>query len=194
MIAGVLLAAGGARRFGSQKLIAPFRGMPLVRHAAVTLASETDQLIVVVGNEAELVRDALRGVNANFVENAAWAHGLAGSLRCGVAAAPAETQAIVIALGDQPEIDRSVIRAVAERWRETRQPIVVARYTDARGHPTLFARELFGEILALTGDRGARSVIERVPERVATVEIHGTMPRDIDTVSALNAAEDRSLG
>jgi Uncharacterized MobA-related protein len=193
MIAGVLLAAGGARRFGSQKLIAPFRGVPLVRHAAVTLASATDQLIVVVGNGRERVRDALHGLSANFVENAAWADGLASSLRCGIAAVAPEVHAIIVALGDQPEIDPLVIRAVAARWRETRQPIVVTRYADAQGHPTLFARELFGEIMGLTGDRGARRVIDRVPERVGIVEVQGTMPKDIDTALELSAADRHSL-
>lgn len=95
MIAGVLLAAGGARRFGSQKLVATFAGVPLVRHAAEALSRATDSLLVVVGRDADAVRASLRGIDAVIVENTDWSTGLASSIRCGVAAVSADTEAIV---------------------------------------------------------------------------------------------------
>jgi len=98
MIAGLLLAAGGARRFGSQKLVASLDNVPLVRHAAEALASEVDELIVVVGSEAAAVTNALDGIVARIVENAEWTVGLSSSIRCGVNAMKPETTAVIVAL------------------------------------------------------------------------------------------------
>jgi molybdenum cofactor cytidylyltransferase len=200
MIVGVLLAAGGARRFGSQKLVAVLDGVPLVRRAADVLSAVTDALIVVVGNEAEAVRAALDGTTASIVENASWADGMSTSLVCGIgealrlgayrayvsgSAVASSAECVLIALGDQPGIDPEVARAVITRWRETKRPIVLAQYADGHGHPVLFARELFGELLALSGDVGAKSVIARVPERISIVEVPTATPPDIDTVEDL---------
>jgi molybdenum cofactor cytidylyltransferase len=185
MIVGVLLAAGGARRFGSQKLVALLDGVPLVRRAADVLAQATDDVIAVVGSESAQVCAALDGSAARTVINASWADGMATSLVCGVGAVPADAECILVALGDQPRMDPAVARGVIVRWRETRRPIVVAQYADGRGHPVLFAREVFGELLALAGDQGAKAVIERSPERVAVVDVEGVAPRDVDSVDDL---------
>ena len=189
MIAGLLLAAGGARRFGSQKLLAPLRGSPIVRRAAENLAAETDELWVVVGSEAEAVRGVLKGVAARFVENEQWARGLSSSLAAGIRALPPEVDAIVIALGDQPSVDRDVIRRVIERWRETGRPIASARYLGTRGHPVLLAREVFDEAASASGDVGARELIARDPARVVFADVNADPPRDVDTKDDLSALE-----
>src|ERR1043166_9769001 len=95
MIAGVLLAAGGARRFGSQKLLARVDGEPLVRRSASVLAGAVDKLLVVVGHEREAVREALAGVPAAIVVNHHWPEGQSTSLRAGVEALPLQTEAVV---------------------------------------------------------------------------------------------------
>jgi molybdenum cofactor cytidylyltransferase len=181
MIAGLLLAAGGATRFGSQKLVAPFNGAPLVRHAADALARATDAVIVVVGNDATAVRDALGDSQARFVENSDWATGLASSLRCGVAVLGPEVEAVVVALGDQPGIDSAVIREVVEIWRKAQPPIVATRYAGVRGHPVLFDRAVFGELAELTGDVGAKPILDRSPGRVAYLDLAVAVPLDVDT-------------
>jgi len=190
MIVGLLLAAGGARRFKSQKLIAPYRGAPLVVHAAHALRSATDALIAVVGHEASTVSAALRGVDVKIVENSEWELGLASSIRRGVEAMPQEAEALVVAVGDQPGLDPAVTRAVIERWRETSLPIVSASYRGARGHPVLFARSVFAALLELQGDAGARLLIERSPERVSYVEVDAEMPPDVDTIEQLDALDE----
>jgi molybdenum cofactor cytidylyltransferase len=190
MIVGLLLAAGGARRFGSQKLVATLDGAPLVRHAAQALAQVTNDLIVVVGSEAEAVTRALVGVNARIVENGEWGNGLSSSIRCGVLAAPPETSAIVVALGDEPRVDGGVTRALISMWRETRRPIVVARYAGEIGHPVLFDASVFDELTALDGDRGARRVIQRSPDRVTYVDMTTAAPLDVDEPSDLRRLAD----
>lgn len=189
MIAGVLLAAGGARRFHSQKLVAMLNGQPVVRHAASALAGATDSLVVVVGHEGSSVAEALRGLDAKVVENPSWELGLATSLKRGVEAVAAKCDAVIVAAGDQPGLDDAVVRAVIERWRETGLPIVSARYRGVGGHPVLFARSTFAEVAALAGDAGARLLIERSPDRVAYVEIDAPMPKDVDTTDDLAALD-----
>src|SRR3954452_22535903 len=76
MIVGLLLAAGGARRFGSQKLVASLDGTPLVRHAADALSQVTHEMVVVVGSDAPTVTRALEGIAALIVENSEWEQGL----------------------------------------------------------------------------------------------------------------------
>jgi molybdenum cofactor cytidylyltransferase len=191
MIAGLLMAAGGARRFRSQKLVALFRGVPIVRHSANAYASATDALVVVVGHEADAVRSAVDGLNATIVQNPAWELGLATSLVAGVLALPPEFDAVVVGVGDQPEIDPAVIRAVIARWRETKDPIVSASYRGVRAHPVLFAREVFPELLQLHGDSGARLMIERTPDRVSYVQVDAPVPPDIDTSGELERLEAR---
>ncbi len=192
MISGLLLAAGGARRFRKQKLIALFRGTPIVRHSANALGSATDTLVAVVGHEGPAVTQALDGINAVVVTNPDWELGLSSSIRCGVAALDPSCEAIVIGMGDQPELDPFVVRAVIARWRETGQPIVSASYRGERGHPVLFARSVFAELLELRGDAGARLLIERTPERVSYVQVDSPMPPDVDTSGELEALERRA--
>jgi molybdenum cofactor cytidylyltransferase len=181
VIAGLLLAAGGARRFGSQKLVAPLDGAPLVRHAATALVRSTDALVIVIGHEAGAVRAALSDVDASIVENPDWKQGLSSSLRHGVAALPPDAEAVVVALGDQPRIDPLVVRSLIDRWRAGGMPIVAARYRGARGHPVLFARAVFPQLTTLRGDVGARTIFEQSPDQVGYVEVDGIVPIDIDT-------------
>jgi molybdenum cofactor cytidylyltransferase len=180
VIAGLLLAAGGARRFGSQKLVAQIGGVPIVRRAAEGLASGVDRLVVVTGSEGALVRDALAGLNARCIENTEWAAGLSTSLRAGILAVEREASAVVIALGDQPGLDPKLVRTVIETWRATGKPIVAARYRGARGHPVLLDRVVFGEASEVRGDVGARTLIERDAARVAYVDVEADAPRDVD--------------
>lgn len=181
MIAGLLLAAGGARRFGSQKLVAQIGGVPIVRSAADALASRVDQLVVVTGSDSALVRDALAGVVARCIENAEWSAGLSTSLRAGILAVERDAAAVVIALGDQPGLDPELVQAVIDTWRATGKPVVATRYRGMRGHPVLLERSVFGEASGVRGDVGARMLIERDATRVAYVDVDADAPRDVDT-------------
>jgi molybdenum cofactor cytidylyltransferase len=180
VIVGLLLAAGGSRRFGSQKLIATLDHKPLVRHAADALARVTDELIVVVGSDADAVIAALDGLNARIVENPEWERGLSSSIRSGIAAAPPNSSAVLIALGDEPRVRGDVSREVISAWRTTGQPVVVARYAGVTGHPVLFDASIFDELMTLDGDVGAKRVIARRAERVVYVDINETPPLDVD--------------
>ena len=201
MIAAVLLAAGNARRFdGSQKLLALVHtaegSVPLARCAASALLDAgLEHVVVVLGRDAERVRAALTGLDVRFALNADYASGLSSSLRAGVSEAirlwPAD-DALLIALGDQPlagtGVLESILRGAAERGDRT---IVAPRFRGEMGNPVLFARALTPELLQLTGDRGARGVVERDESRVRYVDFEIAMPPDVDTVSDLAAFATR---
>jgi len=190
VIAGLLLAAGGATRFGSQKLLAPLAdGVPLVRHTAMTLCHEVDTMVIVVGSEADDVTQVLNDVDAVIVRNDVWAEGLSTSLQAGVRALPTEAAAAIVALGDQPFVDPGVIHTIVKQWKATGVPIVSARYAGTRGHPVLFDRTIFEELLQVTGDTGARGVIDREAARVAYVDVNAPMPADVDTPADLARLE-----
>jgi molybdenum cofactor cytidylyltransferase len=185
MIAGLLLAAGGARRFGSQKLVAVFGDRPLVCHALDALAASCDVVVAVIGNEAGIVRRAIESRGVQIVENTRWETGLSSSLHCGIGALGADVDAVIVALGDEPQLDANVVRAIGDRWRQSPAPIVAARYRGVRGHPVLFDRALFAELRALQGDVGAKPLLRRLEERIVHVDIDADAPRDIDTVADL---------
>src|SRR4051794_10550458 len=117
MIAGVLLASGASRRFGSNKLVAPLGGRPIVRWSAEALAGAVDETWIVASERAAEVRGALDGLPVHWVENPDARDGMASSIRAGVAALPPDAEGVVITLGDQPLIDGEVIRRVVAVWR-----------------------------------------------------------------------------
>lgn len=189
MIAGVLLASGASRRFGSNKLVALLHGRPIVRWSADALASAVDATYVVVPEDSIAVREALGDLPVRWVKNSAAHKGLASSIRAGIAALPSDVEAVVIVLGDQPLIDPKVIRRVVARWRvaPAATRAVVASYADGRGHPTLFGATLFPALLTLDGDRGARDLIAALGAGVETVEVQEPRPTDVDSPEALEA-------
>jgi molybdenum cofactor cytidylyltransferase len=185
VIAGLLLASGAARRFGSNKLIASLGERPVVRWAADALAGEVDELFVVVADEGAPIRDALAGLAATFVVNRASHTGLSSSIRAGIAALPSGAEAVVIALGDQPLLERGVVARVITRWREGGASAVAASYTDGRAHPVVLGAEHFPALRRLEGDRGARVLLGGLGDELATVAVDDTQPIDVDTPDAL---------
>jgi molybdenum cofactor cytidylyltransferase len=182
MIAAVVLAAGASRRFGGHKLLAPVHGWPLVRLVVEqVLASGVERVFVVLGRDAGAVRRALDGLPVEFVANPDYADGMSTSLRCGIEALPPDASAVVIALGDQPLPSPSIIDGLIEAFRASGRPVVVPVYAGERGNPVLFGAPLFAELLEITGDRGARAVIARHPERVEAVPFPFAPPLDVDT-------------
>jgi molybdenum cofactor cytidylyltransferase len=189
MIVALVLAAGAARRFGAQKLVHPVGGVPLVRAAAErVVAAGPERTIVVVGHDADAVRRALTGIAVTIVENPHPEQGLSSSLRAGLSAVPSSAVAVLVALGDQPLDHDEIIPALVARFGGDGAAIVAPRYRGVQGVPVLFARRVFPELAALTGDRGAKSVVERDPSRVAYVDFDFPMPADVDTPADLERA------
>jgi molybdenum cofactor cytidylyltransferase len=174
---------------GRQKLTLPTPdGRALVRVAVEQiLAARLDETLVVLGGDAEAVAGALNGLPVRTVVNPRYAEGQSTSLCAGLDALPPGTTAALVALGDQPLPDPTVIGRLVAALGISGRPIAVPVYRDGRGNPVLFAAALFGELRAVSGDRGGRGVIARDPTRVAEVPVDTPMPADVDTPADYDA-------
>jgi molybdenum cofactor cytidylyltransferase len=186
VIAAIVLAAGGGKRFGGLKQLADLDGKPLVEHAVDTLRAvpALERIVVVLGSEADAVAAGADLSGAERVVAADWEEGIAASLRAGVAAL-GDADAVVVTLADQPFVTPEAIAAVLERLDG---PAAAARatYGGVPGHPVAIKRELFGDVAHLTGDLGARDLLER--HGVVAVECgHLARADDVDTPADLES-------
>ena len=176
-----MLAAGLARRMGGGKLLLVLRGRPIIRWSVEALRLHVDDLVVVTGGGEDAMRAALAGLDVRFVSNPHPEAGQGTSIAVGAAALGEETEAVVIALGDQPRVPPDVVPALLATWRRTAKAIVAPVYRGVHGTPVLFAAEVFPELTALTGDAGARAIVSARPDRVERVAFDRDMPPDVDT-------------
>lgn len=187
-IAALLLAAGRSSRMGSNKMLEEIDGRPMVaRTAQRLLSSHARPLIAVLGNQADAVDAALGKLPVERVRNPDFADGLSTSLKRGLAALPADIDGALVCLGDMPLIaGRDLDRLIAAFNPLEGRAIVVPTRHGKRGNPVLWSREFFPEMMALSGDTGARKLIEEHASRVAEVEMDtdGVLI-DIDTPDAL---------
>ena len=164
---GVVLAAGGARRFGGRpKVLLPWRGEPLVRRVARSAwQAGLRPVYVVVGAHAEAVTAAVADLPVRIVPNPAWATGLASSVRAAVHAASSSRPApaaLVFFPADHPHLPPTLPRALVEAHARTLAAVVAPRLPDGtRGQPVLFDRRTYADLLALQGDVGGRAVLSR---------------------------------
>ena len=174
-----MLAAGGGSRFqpgldGTHKLLAPWRGRPLVWWAVSSAAGAGLDRTWVVAGAADLSASLPPGVD--ILSNPRWAQGQASSLQVAVSRArQEELDAIVVGLADQPLVSSDAWRAVAG----AAAPIAVATYGGRRRNPVLLSSEVW-HLLPVDGDQGARSLIRERPDLVREVPCQGD-PADIDT-------------
>jgi molybdenum cofactor cytidylyltransferase len=189
LIGGVILAAGGASRFGSPKQLAELDGAPLLQHAVNAMADvfAIERSVVVLGACADDVRSAVdfRGAEAVVCED--WQEGMAASLRCGIEAL-GDVDWAMVTLGDQPRITPQVIAWVADEAARAGDWIAAVRttYDGVPGHPVALSRWLLDEVRTLHGDVGARELLGVRP--VLTVEAgRDCRPGDVDTPEDLEA-------
>jgi len=176
----VLLAAGGSLRFGRQKQLARIDGETLLRRTAcIALASEPAGCVVVLGRHAARLAREVRDLPVAIVVNRAWRSGLGRSLATGIAALPASARGALILLADQVSIGPADLELLAAAWRLDPQSIVAARAGRVLRPPAILPRRLFGLLLRLRGDRGARDILRNPARRIVAIEI-ATAAVDID--------------
>ena len=186
-IAGILLAAGSAERFGGNKLLHPLPGgAPVAVQAARHLLDALPNSIAVIRPKDEGLGDALAATGIRVIENPLASQGMGTSLARGVLATR-DAAGWIIALADMPWIEPATIDAVAGRLRLGASMAAPAR-AGRRGHPVGFSREWREELCGLSGDSGARGLIEAHPDVLELVETGDPgIFRDIDYLQDLSS-------
>jgi molybdenum cofactor cytidylyltransferase len=162
--AGIILAAGGARRMGQPKLLLPWRGEPLIRHTArQAIEAGLSPLVVVTGSNHEAVEHVLAGLPVQLVHNPDWEAGQSTSVKHGLAALSLESGSAAFLLGDQPQIPAQLIRSLIKKHSHTLAPVTCPRVGEQRANPVLFDRVTFADFASLSGDAGARQILNRYP-------------------------------
>ena len=193
----IILAAGASQRMGRPKQLLRLEGKSLVvRAAEAALASRAWPVIVVLGAGAERIRPELARLPVLAVENPSWPEGLASSIRAGLASLQQfsrQVEGAVIALCDQPAFSSAAIGRLVAAQEQGGRSIVAARYGGRAGVPALFLRRHFPALGALTGDEGARHLLTRWPDEVATVDLP-ELAVDLDTPADYAAAANSGPG
>ena len=159
---GIVLAAGGATRYGALKQLLLWKGSPLVRHAArAALQAGLSPVVVVTGAGAELVAQAVAGLPVRQVRNDAWQQGQSISLQAGLRALPPTSGGAIFLLADQPNITPGLIQALVEAHSQSLAPIVAPLVDGQRGNPVLFDAVTFADLLQLNGDAGGRQLFRK---------------------------------
>ena len=183
-VAALVLAAGRSSRMGAaNKLLAEFDGVPMALRAVnAALASRVASVTVVVGHEAAQVEALLAGRKINIVRNADFAQGMSTSLRAGLAAVPSEAEAAVVLLADMPRITAAHVDRLIDAFDAQQPSIVVPQRNGRRGNPILWPREFFARMQAVSGDQGARGLLEANPQRIRAVDMDDdAIHADVDT-------------
>ncbi|MGZ4847359.1 MAG: nucleotidyltransferase family protein [Halobacteriota archaeon] len=184
MTAAIVLAAGKSERMGQNKLLMRMDGGTLLDTVLNAIAAaDIRETVVVVGHNAEeiikvvsLKRDA-----PLIVINRDYAQGMASSFQTGLRLLP-HVDAVFLVLGDQPILDKNLLDIMMSKLRDNRETLIVSPiYQGKKGHPVLFRRELFGEILGLNQNETIRDVIHRHAGRLRTVEAPEWTIVDMDT-------------
>jgi len=187
----IVLAAGSASRYGRSKQLEDFKGMSLVRHAA-ELARDVcgDNTILVTGHDSAAVTGAAGNAARFLVVNDRYAEGMGGSIAVAAKAVSHAADGILLMLADQPLITASHLRALRNYWSGADDEIVATSFAGRMGPPVLFPPGSFGHLTKLTGDKGARDVLDNARFNVKVVGFEDARV-DIDTPTDLATLEER---
>jgi len=185
MINAIVLAAGQSKRMGKLKPLLRFvysaeatppreggNDHTFLEHIISVLKnSDVDRITVVLGAGADKIQQSADLSGTNIIINKNYQKGQLSSLIAGIKENPENTEAILLCLVDNPFITEDVINKIVRTFKETNSPIIVPVFEKERGHPTLFSKSLFNELLNAPQDKGARHVLYSNEDKVLELEV-----------------------
>ena len=172
MIDAMILAAGESRRMGMPKPLLRYGDTTFLEQIlSVVRRSAVDGVTVVLGAHRQMIRASVDLSQTDVVINEDYRQGQLSSLIVGLKSVPPETEAVLVFLADHPFITVEVVNRIVSAFRETKSPIVVPVFETRRGHPALFARSMFDELVNAPVEEGARHVLYSNEEKVLEVEV-----------------------
>ena len=173
MISAILLAAGQSKRMnGENKLTKEIQGAPLIKHSVKNiLASSIDELIVVLGYQKETIEKLInKNEKIKFVFNKDFESGIASSIKTGLNNLSEKTEAFFICLGDMPMVNPNIYNQLIKSINK--REIIVPTYKGQQGNPVLFAKSMKEKIINISGDIGAKKILELNKDKILNLEIN----------------------
>ena len=183
MITALILAAGVSKRMGQPKMKLPWGEITVLGQVMVTIKDAgTNDVLVVTGGDREGV-EAIVGDSAETVYNPDYAkREMLSSVQVGITAIKSGVDAVLIALGDQPQVQERSVRMVVEAYRESGASIIVPSFQMRRGHPWLVTRKNWDEIMRMRSPESLRDFLNRHKNDIHYVEMeHDSILQDLDT-------------
>ncbi len=170
-LAILILAAGASTRLGQPKQLVRLGDKTLLAQICETaLSIENQQVTVVLGAHCEATKPTVSHLPVQLVFNEKWAEGMGGSIACGMAHLPENTDAVLLLLCDQPFVTTAFLEKLVGKWHPSTSSIVASQYGGSFGPPAIFHQKLFGELAALGGQQGAKKLMEKHRSELITVD------------------------
>ena len=173
MISAILLAAGQSKRMsGENKLTKEIQGIPLIKHSVQNiLASSINELIVVLGYQKEIIEKLIdKHEKIKFVFNKNFESGMASSIKTGLNHLSNNTEAFFICLGDMPMVSHDIYNQLIKS--KDKKEIIIPTYKGQQGNPVLFDKSMKETVMNITGDVGAKKILELNKDKILNLEIN----------------------
>jgi molybdenum cofactor cytidylyltransferase len=184
MITAIILAAGESKRMGQPKMLLPWGEETVISHViSVFRSAGVDDVLVVTGGTREGVEHAISHHKVRAVYNKDFANGeMLSSIQCGIRALSNQAQAVLIGLGDQPQVQERSVRLICRKFIDSTASIVVPSYNMRRGHPWLITRPLWDDLLNLESPHTPRDFLNAHPDIIQYVNMNNPdVLADLDT-------------
>ncbi len=183
-IAAVVLAAGESKRMGKPKLVLPWGKETVIAKVVRTLMEVgLEDIIIVTGGASTLVEAALESLKVRILQNPNFARSeMLASCQIGFQALNPQTEAALVVLGDQPQIESEVVKSVLRLYEKSKPILIVPSYRMHRGHPWLIARELWMKVLALQPQETLRDFLTQNASLITYLPVDSaSVLQDLDT-------------
>jgi len=189
MISAILLAAGQSKRMnGENKLTKELQGIPLIKLSVKNiLASSINELIIVLGHQKEIIEKLIdKSEKIKFVFNKDFESGMASSIKTGLNSLSEKTEAFFICLGDMPMVNHDIYNQLIKS--KDNKEIIVPTYKGQQGNPVLFDKSMKETVMNITGDVGAKKILELNKDKILNLEFNDqNISKGFNTPSDFNS-------